>query len=954
MVAGRAKHSLTTKIAAAMASAAVFGVLIATLAGAGLVYMEGQANALRMARSDANHIAYRLSERINRASSVAAQVRSLLEKGVAAETIDRQSVLQDFQAILHREPSLQGVWLIAEPNGFDGEDHRHRGAFGSSAQGEFYPYWYRAADGRLVQDTTGKRDNVAEDRAAPFYTEPVRRNGLFVTAPYAWTFGEGAGESRKLTSVALPVRANGRLVGVAGADLFLTDISAQLVRGASPAGEFALVSSSGTVIVASDPELVQKPAAELPLPRPDWRASQARGGGGVMSRWAGVPSIIVSEEVRVDGARGPWTLVVAVPTANALAATWKMIALALAAGALLAGLAGVLAVRLGRSLSRPISEMAAAMRTMADGDLDAPAPDGKAHRELADMARALEMLRSCAKDLAVAQAKRKSAESLARQRAAHLRIASANLPLPELIPFIAKQVAVLTGAPGVAVDMVDGDDLVCTAADGFLWQLLGLRLPMDGSLSGAALRKRGALMCRDAEGDGRISPEVLRMTGVRSLAVAPMISGEEALGILKIASPRPNAFTSQDVAALELLANLTATAMRREMSRSAAEAASRSKSEFLANMSHEIRTPLNGVIGMADLLGRAGLPDREREMVETIRTSGETLNRLLADILDLAKIEAGHVTIHDEPFHLGQALRGVADLYALKAQEKGVTLELEIAAEVDRTVVGDVVRVRQVVTNLVSNAVKFTSAGSVKIRARVDTSGGLAVEVRDTGVGFDETVRDQIFGRFQQADGSITRRFGGSGLGLAITHQLIALMGGEIDCESRPGEGAMFLVRLPFRPAGANEEVRGAALSSTPACDLAMQVLVVDDHPTNRKVVQMILAEAGAEVMTASDGCEALALVRSQVFDLVLMDMQMPVMDGLVATREIREWEQANGGGRLPVLMLTANALPEHVQASLDAGADGHVAKPITAAELLGAISGLYGVGGSSEDVAAA
>ena len=946
-VAARKSHSLTTKIAAGMALAAVFGVLIATLLGAGMTYFEGKAAALRAARADARQIAENLGARMSRASAVAGEIQLRIEQEVASGAPSRERVIDDLHALLRREPWLQGVWLIAEPNGFDGQDRRHRGEFGSSAQGDFFPYWYRG-DGELVQDTTGKRENVAEDRAAPFYVEPVRSNGLYVTAPFAWTLGEGEGASTEMTSVARPARHGGRLIGVVGVDLFLTEISSQLVRQATPTGEFALVSSAGTVIVASDPKLVQKPVSHLPLPPGAWLSPDLQTGGDIMSRWAGTASIVVSEKVKVEGAPEAWTLIVAVPTARALGATWRVIAYAAAAGVLLAALAAVLSIRLGQSLSRPIEEMAAAMRAMADGDLDAPAPHAEAHRELADMARALEMLRGCAKDLAVAQAGRKSAEALARQRSAHLLIASASLPVAELLPFVAKQVAALTQAPGVSVLLLEGETLVCAAGEGFLADFPDLRASVHGSLTGEALQQRKALLCRDTEADPRVRKDLAEKTGMRSMALAPLISGEETLGVLHIASPKPNAFAAQDVAALELLANLTATALRREMSRAAAEAASRAKSEFLANMSHEIRTPLNGVIGMADLLSRADLPAREQEMVETIRASGETLNRLLSDILDLAKIEAGHVSIDEEPFHLGQALRGVADLYALKGQEKGVELKLAVAPDVDRMVHGDVVRVRQVVTNLVSNAVKFTSVGSVAIGARMDGAGRLLIEVRDTGVGFDETVKDQIFGRFQQADGSITRRFGGTGLGLSITRQLVELMGGDIDCESQPGEGAVFRVRLPFRPAEAAGVPAGAAQTAAGA-EVRLQVLAVDDHPTNRKVVEMILTEAGADVTTAADGAEALQLVADQPFDLVLMDMQMPVMDGLAATRAIRRLEQEARRPRSPILMLTANALPEHVQASVEAGADGHVAKPITAAALLGAIAAvtIEGPGGA-------
>jgi signal transduction histidine kinase/AmiR/NasT family two-component response regulator len=370
--------------------------------------------------------------------------------------------------------------------------------------------------------------------------------------------------------------------------------------------------------------------------------------------------------------------------------------------------------------------------------------------------------------------------------------------------------------------------------------------------------------------------------------------------------------------------------------RDRAEAANRAKSEFLANMSHEIRTPLNGMVGMADVLGRSKLKARDREMVEVIRGSAEALNLLLSDILDLARIEAGGIRLETRPFHLGDLVRGVAALSRLRAEEKGVGLEVEVSPRADRAFAGDPLRVRQVVTNLVSNAVKFTERGSVRLAAEATPTGRIRIEVRDTGVGFAPEVKDQVFGRFQQADGSISRRFGGTGLGLSISHQLAGLMGGVLDCESRPGEGSRFWFEVQLAPADATE-VAPAEAAELSAAELT--VLVADDHPTNRKVVQMILEDAGARLAMAEDGAEALELFRAGAFDLVLMDMQMPEMDGLSATRAIRALEAAEGRARTPILMLTANAMVEHVAAGAEAGADGHIPKPITAAALLGGIA---------------
>ena len=374
----------------------------------------------------------------------------------------------------------------------------------------------------------------------------------------------------------------------------------------------------------------------------------------------------------------------------------------------------------------------------------------------------------------------------------------------------------------------------------------------------------------------------------------------------------------------------------------AAEEAALSKSVFLANMSHEIRTPLNGIVAIADILQREDLLPRVRDMVSIISASGETLERLLSDILDQARIESGQITIEAAPFHLGEMVRATAALGELKAREKGVALDIDLSPEVDVMVEGDMVRVRQILTNLLSNAVKFTEAGQVSVTGYRCVEGRVRFEVRDTGEGFDEATRERIFGRFQQADNTITRKYGGTGLGLAISRELASLMGGHLDGEGRPGEGATFWFELPL------PQVEDPADRTKPRAEAVappqLRILVADDHPTNRRVIELMLAGA-ADVTCVENGQEALDALAVDSFDLVLMDMQMPVMDGLTAIRHQRAREasgQAANFGRLPIIMLTANALPEHVSASLAAGADRHLDKPITAATLFAALTDLF------------
>lgn len=389
------------------------------------------------------------------------------------------------------------------------------------------------------------------------------------------------------------------------------------------------------------------------------------------------------------------------------------------------------------------------------------------------------------------------------------------------------------------------------------------------------------------------------------------------------------------------------------LARLTAEEASRSKSDFLANMSHEIRTPLNGVVAMADALARSDLGSRESEMVDIIRSSSGTLERLLSDILDTAKIESGEISIEPAPFHLADVVRETGALWRPTAEAKGVALVIELPAEAERSVCGDVVRIRQVLTNLVGNALKFTSEGEVRLSVVDVGDDRVRFTVADTGVGFEPEQKARIFGRFHQADGSITRRFGGTGLGLTISRELAELMGGGLDCDSEPGVGSRFWFETPLPPADA-VQTGAAPVADVNVDGVALRILLADDHPANRKVIQVLLSGTGADLVCVTNGSEALQAFREGGFDLVLMDMQMPIMDGLTATAEIRALETQQGWGRTPVLMLTANAMPEHIEAGRKAGTDGHLAKPVTMATLFAGISQVLAVAEPVGDAEAA
>jgi len=384
--------------------------------------------------------------------------------------------------------------------------------------------------------------------------------------------------------------------------------------------------------------------------------------------------------------------------------------------------------------------------------------------------------------------------------------------------------------------------------------------------------------------------------------------------------------------------DMKTTAESLERARDAAEEANRARSEFLANMSHEIRTPLNGILGVAEVLGKTELDHAQKDMLRIISASGVTLQQLLSDILDIARVESGRLALSPAAFDLAQAVREAGQLYEAPAREKGLQFFVDIAPEAMVWAQGDVVRIKQVLTNLVSNAVKFTETGFVRLTVeRAADRLGQAIyrfSVEDTGVGFDAATRGRLFTRFEQADGSITRRFGGTGLGLAICRKLAEMMRGEIDCESEPGGGSAFFLTLPLELTDAPApEVEAQDLQSTGA--RPRRILLADDHPTNRKVIELILAEIGADLVSVENGAQAVEAFGAEPFDLVLMDMQMPVMDGLSATQTLRDLEMAEGRASTPVVMLTANALPEHVHAAHSAGADRHLAKPVSAKALI-------------------
>ena len=372
-----------------------------------------------------------------------------------------------------------------------------------------------------------------------------------------------------------------------------------------------------------------------------------------------------------------------------------------------------------------------------------------------------------------------------------------------------------------------------------------------------------------------------------------------------------------------------------KQARDRAEEMSQAKGEFLANMSHEIRTPMNGVIGTLQLLSDTDLGSAQQEYVDTAHKSAQSLLTILNDILDLSKIEAGKLNIELIPLELREIVTELITLHAMTADEKAIQLYAEIDEKIPNILVGDPTRIRQILANLISNALKFTEKGHVLVRIRLvssdDNNAMVSFEVEDTGVGIEDHVKDKLFNEFTQADGSTTRKYGGTGLGLAIVRQLVEMMHGEFGVESKPGEGSTFWFRIPLeisseqtlkQPGEFEQEFKGT---------LSGHILLVEDNPINQMIAQKMLEKIGLESSLAHDGQQALNMLEQNTYDAVLMDCQMPVLDGFEATRRIRQQEALKA---LPVIAMTANVMEGDREKCIAAGMNDYIGKPVIEAAL--------------------
>jgi two-component system, sensor histidine kinase len=511
-------------------------------------------------------------------------------------------------------------------------------------------------------------------------------------------------------------------------------------------------------------------------------------------------------------------------------------------------------------------------------------------------------------------------------------------------------VSTMFGAPIVLISLIDRERQWFKSRCG----LAASETHRDLAFCAHAILSEEVFYVEDAQQDARFhdSPLVVGEPNIRTYAGAPLILSEDIrLGTLCVIYPWVNPLSAQQRADLQRFADIVVDALRHrsnaalhERACQRAEQESTEKSDFLATMSHEIRTPLNGIIGMAQALSRTALSDKQAQMLDVISLSGNTLLRLINDLLDLSRIEAGKVELELMPFSTREILTRTLELFRPTAQEKGLRYTIDFKKCTGGHHISDPTRLSQIISNLVGNAIKFTDRGEVRVEMSLKSIASsshdvLHVAVHDTGIGINKDKINQLFQRFVQEDRTTTRRFGGSGLGLSISANLTELLGGTLMVESEKGKGSCFSLSVPLLRAGADDRPVGEVDDSSGwtkplGAATSLRLLIAEDNPTNRLVLATMLEPLGTELTFATNGLEALECYACGRFDAVLMDIEMPEMDGLTTLGQMQKTARASQTALVPVIALTANALHDQLLRYRKAGFDDVVTKPIDMARL--------------------